>query len=196
MKNIFLSMVMVALATGPVLSQVTTPQTSSPSQATAISRGNWMVGAGLGSSNYNFESENFNLTLTPKAAYFVSDNIAVGAGITLGLDAYDGGSTFEYGVAPLIRYYFPEGATPTSRWFAEGNVGIAGSHMKDSDDDEPVSLLLGISGGYTHFITPSVALEATLGYNYTKADINQGAGISGLGLGFGFQIYLPGRRSR
>lgn len=176
--------------------QVTTPQTSSPSQETAIREGNWIIGGRLGSTSYNFDSENFNLTVEPQAAYFISDNVAVGAGVTLGLDAYDGGTAFNYGVAPLIRYYFPEGATPTSRWFGEGRVGIAGSHIKDSDDDEPVSLLIGISGGYSHFITPSVALEATLGYTYSKADVNAGAGISGLGLGFGFQIYLPGRRNR
>lgn len=196
MKRLFLSLAFVAAGVVAASAQVTTPQTSSPSQETAIREGNWIIGANLGSTNYNFDSENFNLTLNPSAAYFISDNVAVGAGVTLGLDAYDGGTTFNYGVAPLIRYYFPEGATPTSRWFGEGRVGIAGSHMEDSDDDEPVSLLIGVAGGYTHFITPSVALEATLGYTYTKADINAGAGISGLGLGLGFQIYLPGKRNR
>lgn len=196
MKNLLLLPALLWLLTLSVSAQVTTPQTSSASQESAIRAGNWMIGAGLGSTNYNFDSETFNLSINPKAAYFISDNVAVGAGVTLGLTAYDGGTNFNYGVAPLIRYYFPEGATPTSRWFAEGNVGIAGSHIKDSDEDEPVSLLIGISGGYTHFVTRSVAIEATLGYTYTKADINAGAGVSGLGLGLGFQIYLPGRRSR
>ncbi|RXF69303.1 hypothetical protein [Arcticibacter tournemirensis] len=196
MKRLLLLFTLHVIGAFTVAAQVTTPQTSSPSQETAISEGNWMIGAGLGSTNYNFSSETFNLNIFPKAAYFISDNVAVGAGVTLGLTSYDGGTNFLYGVAPLIRYYFPQGATATSRWFAEGNVGVSGNHVKDSSADQPVSLLLGVSAGYTHFITPSVALEATLGYNYTKADIEQGAGISGLGLGFGFQIYLPGKTIR
>ncbi|PRY54663.1 hypothetical protein B0I27_102433 [Arcticibacter pallidicorallinus] len=192
MKILFLS-ITLALVTSLATAQITAPQTSSASQEAAISQGNWMIGAGLGSTNYNFDTETFNIQVSPRAAYFISDNVAVGAQVKLGLTAYDGGSTFEYGVAPLIRYYFPEGATPTSRWFAEGTVGIGGSHMKDSNADEPVSLLVGISGGYAHFVSRTVALEAALGYTYNKSDVGADSGMSGLGLTLGFNIYLPGQ---
>ena len=176
--------------------QVSAPQTSSASQETAVREGNWIIGGTLGSTNFNFDTETFDLRLEPNAAYFISDNVAVGALVGFGLTAYDGGHVINYRVAPMIRYYFPEGATPTSRWFAEGTAGVGGSHMKDSDEDEPVNLVLGISGGYTHFVTSSVALEAKLGYTYSKADINSSAGWSGIGLGLGFQIYLPSRGNR
>ncbi|MGV3706198.1 MAG: hypothetical protein ACO1NU_12550 [Arcticibacter sp.] len=192
MKNVFLSFAF-ALVAGFASAQVTTPQTSSASQEAAISEGNWMIGAGIGSTNYNFDTETFNISLEPRAAYFITDNVAVGAQVKLGLTAYDGGSVFEYGVAPLIRYYFPEGATPTSRWFAEGTVGVGGSHIKDNDNDEPVSLLIGISGGYSHFVSRTVALEAALGYTYNKSDVGAGSGMSGLALTLGFNIYLPGQ---
>ena len=67
----------------------------------------------------------------------------------------------------------------------------------NDEGDKPVSLLLGASGGYAHFVTRTVALEGLLSYNFTKADISgSGGGISGLGLGLGFQIYLPGRANR
>ena len=195
MKHLFLSCALSLLGYA-ASAQITTPQTSSPSQATALQAGNWMIGAGLGSTNYNFDTETFNISVSPKAAYFISDNIAVGAQVNLGLSAYDGGSSFQYGVAPLARYYFPEGATPTSRWFAEGIVGIGGSHVKDNDNDEPVSLLLGISGGYSHFVSRTVALEAALGYTYNKSDVGADTGTSGLGLTLGFNIYLPGQANR
>jgi hypothetical protein len=175
--------------------QVTTPQTSSPSQEAAISRGNWLVGGTIGSTNFNFETETFNINVQPKAGVFISDNAAIGAMINLGLDAYDGGTSFQYGVAPFVRYYFPEGATPTNRWFGEATAGFAGSHREDSDDDNPVSLALGLAAGYTHFVSRTVALEAILGYTYNEADISTSTSSSwsGLGLGLGFQIYLPGR---
>ena len=192
MKKLILSIACMFGATF-AMAQITTPQTSSASQEAAISQGNWMIGAGLGSTNYNFDTETFNIQVNPRAAYFISDNIAVGAQVELGLTAYDGGTNFSYGVAPLVRYYFPEGATPTSRWFAEGTVGIGGSHRKNNDADEPVSLLLGISGGYSHFVSRTVALEASLGYTYNKSDVGEDTGMSGLGLNLGFNIYLPGQ---
>lgn len=192
MKTLILSIACMFGAT-VTMAQITTPQTSSASQEAAISQGNWMIGAGLGSTNYNFDTERFNIQVNPRAAYFITDNVAVGAQIELGLTAMDGGTNFSYGVAPLIRYYFPEGATPTSRWFAEGTVGIGGSHEKGNKGDEPVSLLLGISGGYSHFVSRTVALEAALGYTYNKSDVGADTGMSGLGLTLGFNIYLPGQ---
>jgi hypothetical protein len=175
----------------------TTPQTSSPSAGTAIRTGNWLVGGSVGSTNFNFETETFNISLNPRAGYFISDRLAIGALVTLGLDAYNGGTNFQYGIGPFARYYFPEGGSPTNRWFGEANVGIAGSHREDSDEDNPVSLQLGVAAGYAHFITPSVALEGMLGYTYSEADINSDTGgSSGIGLTLGFQVYLPGRRNR
>lgn len=51
-------------------------------------------------------------------------------------------------------------------------------------------MALGANLGYAHFITRTVALEATVGYNYTKSNVNLGEKASGLGVGLGFQIYL------
>ncbi|HLS97036.1 MAG TPA: hypothetical protein VK017_15915 [Sphingobacterium sp.] len=168
----------------------TVPQTSADVGLTPIKQGNWMVGGSLGNLGYSFEGEAFNIQLQPRAGYFVSDGIAVGAQATLGFTAVnDRDNEWNYGIAPFVRYYFPGGATASSRFFAQGDIGIAGS-SKGND----VSLALGANVGYAHFITQSVALEAILGYNYTKANVNLGDKATGLGVGLGFQIYLPGRR--
>lgn len=177
-----------------VLAQETVPPTSASVAGEAIKAGNWIVGGSLGSTGFNFSTETYQLTLEPKAGYFLSDRVAIGAQVIMGLNAYDGATNFNYGLAPFVRYYFPEGASATGRWFGEGRIGFAGSSYEGNIEDEPVSVLLGIRGGYAHFIAKNVAFEASLGYTYTKADIDASSSTSGLGLTLGFQIYLEGRR--
>ena len=171
-------------------SQVNTvPQSSAEVGMTPIKTGNWMVGGSIGNIGYSFEGEAFNIQLNPRAGYFVSDGIAVGAQASIGLTAVkDFDNEWRYGIAPFVRYYFPEGASSTGRFFAQGDVGVSGSSAGGG-----ASLALGANLGYAHFITNTVALEAILGYNYSKANVNLGDKATGLGIGLGFQIYLPGR---
>ncbi|QCR24920.1 outer membrane beta-barrel protein [Pontibacter sp. SGAir0037] len=172
------------------------PQTTAPVAGDAVQQGNWMVGGQVGDIGFNFKSDNFRINIQPRAGYFISDNAAIGTEAQLGLQIYDGGEIFSYGLTPFVRYYFPEGAAPTHRWFGEALVGFAGSSLKDSEDDAIFSSVLGIRAGYAHFVADNVALEATLGYSRTNADISVGNSVSGLAVGLGFQIYLPGRNNQ
>lgn len=195
MKKLILTICLAAATIWQTNAQVitTTPQTSANVGDAPIRAGNWMAGGSIGTTGFNFSTETFQLRVDPKLGYFIRDNIAIGGQGTIDLSFYKGGSTIGYGIAPFIRYYFPETATRTGRWFGEGSVGINGSHKKDSEEDLPMSLKLGIRGGYSHFVARNVAIEGTLGYEFTRADISSASGSSGLGLAFGFQIYLPGR---
>lgn len=191
MKKVLLSLFAFGIAVSS-FAQVnpTTPQHSANVGLAPIRQGNWMVGGELAGLGYSFEANSFNIGLRPRAGYFVSDGIAIGAQAALGFQNVDGGSNvWNYGIAPFVRYYFPEGASSTGRFFGHGNVGIGGSNAGDN-----VSLELGLAAGYAHFITQTVALETTVGYNYNKANINSGGGQNGLGVSLGFQIYLPGNR--
>lgn len=168
------------------------PQASERVGAVPIQAGNWIVGGSLGSLGYNFSSESFNVNLNPRAGFFVVDNIAVGVGAVLGLTTLQhSDNIWSYGVAPFARYYFPEGASVTGRFFGEVEAGISGS-TGASD----ASFLGGVRAGYAHFVTNSVAVEGTLGYTYSQANISSGSAVTGLGIGLGFQIYLPGARNR
>ncbi|MCY4779962.1 hypothetical protein ORI89_09895 [Sphingobacterium sp. UT-1RO-CII-1] len=168
----------------------TRPQTSENVGMEPIKTGNWMVGGALGNIGYSFEGKSFGIALQPKAGYFVSDGIALGLQTNLGFQSVkDGDDIWNYGISPFVRYYFPEGASSTGRFFSQGDIGIAGANA-GSD----VSFAFGINLGYAHFVTRSVALETTFGYNYSKANINAGDKSTGLGIGLGFQIYLPGKR--
>ena len=207
MKRLLLSSLILGLAVFTASAQPTTkPQTSAAVYDTPLQAGNWLVGAGVGSTGYNFSTKTYTLNIQPRAGYFVRDNVAIGARVNLGIEsspsvnqgteAAQGGTRFNYGITPFARYYFNQASTSTGRFFGEGEFGIGGSSKKNSQKEEPITLILGVSAGYAHFITRTVALEGTLGYTYSKANISSGAtgsGSSGLNVGFGFQIYLPGR---
>lgn len=168
----------------------TVPQTSASVGLEPIKQGNWMLGGSIGNIGYSFEGDQFRINLNPRAGYFITDGLAIGAQANLGLATFKGeDNVYNYGISPFVRYYFPRGASSTGRFFGQGDIGIAGS-SPGSD----VSLALGANVGYAHFITQTVALEVMGGYNYSKANLNSGNGQSGLGISLGFQIYLPGQR--
>jgi hypothetical protein len=178
---------------------ITPPQSTAPVAATAVRQGNWLIGAGIGDIGHNFKSETFTLNIEPRAGYFISDNAAIGAQVQLGAEFYDGGEFFSYGLTPFIRYYFPEGAAPTHRWFGEALVGIGGSNQEDAEGDRLLSTVYGVRAGYAHFVATNVSLEGTLNLVRSHANIDVGSGTSGntgLSLGLGFQIYLPSRGNR
>lgn len=167
----------------------TTPQSSSAVGTAPIQKGNWMVGGGIGSLGYDFDAEKFNIALEPGAGYFVNDGIAIGLKVIADFATIkDADNTFNYGLLPFARYYFPEGASSTGRFFAEAKAGIAGSKGGDN-----VNFGFGAGLGYAHFITQTVALEALAGYNDLSGASSVGT-QGGLGLTLGFQIYLPGKR--
>ncbi|RNI22011.1 hypothetical protein [Rufibacter latericius] len=197
MKKPLLSFLGVLATVFSAMAQtITPPQSTAPVASTAVRDGNWMIGAGIGSIGHNFKSETFTLEIEPRAGYFISDNAAIGAQVQLGLEAYDGGELFNYGITPFVRYYFPEGAAPTHRWFGEALVGFAGSNQEDSEGDRFFSTVYGVRAGYAHFVATNVSLEGTLNLVRSHANIDVGSGTSGstgLSLGLAFQIYLPSR---
>lgn len=193
MKRLFLFSVFIICGVLGVKAQdvnVTRPQISENVGLAPIRQGNWIVGGSLGSLGYSFEGESFNINLNPRAGYFISDGIVIGLSLQGGLSTYPNDENdWTYGVAPFVRYYFPEGASSTGRFFGQGEVGIAGAR-----GGSDVDFAAGLGLGYAHFITSSVALEGVVGYNYTKAGTANATAQNGLGFSLGFQIYLPGQR--
>lgn len=184
-------------ANAQTLENVQRPQTTAPVSSEAVQQGNWLVGADIGNIGFNFKSETFTFDVSPRAGYFISDNAALGASAQLGLSVYDGGESFRYGLTPFIRYYFPEGAAPTHRWFGEAVIGLAGSSEEDSEGDAVLSRVYGLRAGYAHFVASNVALEGTLNLIRSNAnvDIDDNA-QTGLSVALGLQIYIPGRNNR
>ncbi|SIQ96179.1 MULTISPECIES: hypothetical protein [Pontibacter] len=195
MKRIYLLSALIIFLSTNVFAQdvedLPRPQTSAPVASDAIQQGNWIVGASIANVGHNFKSKTFSLDLTPRAGYFISDNAVIGAQAQLGLSIYSGGESFRYGVTPFVRYYFPEGASPTGRFFGEAIVGIAGSSEEDSDGDSVFSRVYGVSGGYAYFVARNVALEGMLNLVRSNANVDFGGSATGLSISLGLQIYLP-----
>jgi len=163
-----------------------------------IQRGNLLVGGDI--ANFNFDLGRggaFQATVDPKVAFFLKDNVALGAYIDFGLSTAKGaGTTTNYGVGALGRYYVNDSTTNIlkhGRLFFEGNVGLEGISV--SSGANTTGLGIGIGPGYAYFITPNIGLETLLKYNGIVGFGSQ-AYTSSLNLGVGFQIYLSNRKAQ
>ena len=164
-----------------------------------LQKGNVLVGGDLANFSVGLKKGSItNLNLTPKAAWFVSNNFALGAYVNFGLQtAKNSGTTIAYGVGPLARYYLNDpkvNILKHGRFFGEANVGIGGQNASGGGGSTN-GLDLGVGPGYAYFITQNVSLETLLKLN-GNVGFGNATTTSRLALNVGFQIYLPGRATR
>jgi hypothetical protein len=173
-----------------------------------VRKGDKLVGVGFGSISYtNSESKttysntptvyksdgnSFSISVNPNVAWFVSDGLAVGGGVSVSMynsksTSSNTGSTTttesKYSqpsvyIGPMARYYF--GGSPKGMPFAQVNLqyGINGgkSESKTSTGSSSETTTkpkgdwnAGLAVGYEHFITPSVGIYGSFGFNYGKS---------------------------
>jgi outer membrane protein len=169
-----------------------------------IGQGTIMIGGSFGA---NFQTEKYKLsgntqtvgktteiTLTPQVGYFVIDNLAVGAGISLASYSFkpDGGgdksTSTAFAFQPFGRYYF-------NNIFGELALGIgAGNSKTGGDIDSKFGLFTwSLGAGYAAFLNDHVAIEPKLGYmSVTQKDKDSDVKDinSGLFISVGIQVYL------
>lgn len=162
-------------------------------------QGNMMFGSQLANIEGTFQnkSNDFSMEISPAVAYFVRNNLAVGAMLNLGMDVLkDAPTTFTYGVGPWARYYFH---TPSDMkfskhvaYFIDGFVGIQGvAHNKGGGNTNGLGIKAG--PGISYFITPNVSLDGSLNYNLVLG-FGNATTANKLGLNLGFQIFLPSKK--
>lgn len=162
-----------------------------------LEKGNVLVGADLAGFEFDLgKSSGFNISLSPKAAWFIKDNVAIGAYALLGFTKSGEGAptTTTYGVGPLARYYVNKpdmNLLKHGRWFAEVNAGITGVNVSDGGGSTN-GLGFGFGPGYAYFITPNIGFETLLKYNGVLG-FGDETYQSRIALNLGFQIYLPGK---
>lgn len=163
-----------------------------------IQQGNVMVGADVADFSLGLnEGGLFSFELSPKAAFFVRRGLALGAYLNFGLvTAKDAGTSIDYGIGGLARYYINDPQTElirNSMFFLEGTAGIEGTNPASGENTNGLGLSIG--PGWTYFVTPNVGLEALFKY---RGIIGFGsrATSSNLNLSVGFQIYLSKERAR
>ena len=163
------------------------------SSTAQIQQGNVMVGGDLANLRFGLDdSKVVDVELSPKAAWFVRNNLALGAYLNMGIRSSKGFPTaVDYGVGGLGRYYGGADVEVLrhGRIFSELTLGIGGLNV---DKNNTNGLEFGVGPGFAYFITPNIGLETLLKYNKV-AGFGSAKSQSNINLGFGFQIYLPGR---
>ena len=160
-----------------------------------IQTGNVMVGGNFANINIGLnDPQIFSLAITPKAAWFIQNNVALGGYVNFGVETAKGSSTTtSYGVGGLGRYYTGADVAVINhgRFFAEATVGIGGVNVSNNGGNTN-GLNLSIGPGFAYFVTPTIGLETLLKYN-GLAGFGSQSYQSNINLSFGFQIYLPGK---
>lgn len=162
-----------------------------------LQRGNVLVGGDITNLHFTLNSsKSFAITIDPKAAWFIRDNVALGAYFNFDLaTAKDQGTSTGYGIGALGRYYFSSKQVDilkSTHFFVEANAGIQGANAAHGGGSTN-GLGFGIGPGLAYFVLPSVSLEALLKF---QSIVGFGSNVStnDIALGIGFQIYLPNKK--
>jgi hypothetical protein len=160
-----------------------------------IQKGNVLVGGNFANLNLGLDDAKVvSFNITPKAAWFIQDNVALGGYIDFGLQtAHNSATVVDYGFGGLGRYYAGSDVEILrhGRFFGEANLGIGGRNTSRGGGHTN-GLGYGFGPGFAYFVTPNIGLETLLKYNGVAGFGNAGS-QSALALNFGLQIYLPGR---
>ncbi|SEW55747.1 hypothetical protein [Chitinophaga arvensicola] len=166
-----------------------------------IQKGNIMVGGTLANLGLNFQKEStqFSMDLTPKAAWFIKDGLALGGYVNFGLSTDNPGTNTNYGVGALARYFVEDKNvrklefSKRTRFFLEATAGFAGRNVANGASTN--GLDIGVGPGISYFITPNIGLEGLLKYDLTVG-FGSSTTSNRLNLGVGFQIYLPSAKAK
>lgn len=190
-----------------------------PAQA-QTERGAKLLGVSVGDlryASYQYNGRrNLSAGVYPSVGWFVADRLAVGTGVVA---LYDRGrsvrpgpdfpveyisSTFSFGAAPFVRYYLLNGSSHKLFGQAGGEAiayfdrtkRIEGTR-KTIDHYNGKSFGYHVDLGYNYFITPNVALEATVVYRrssyveFLPDRYDADPGDNTLDVRLGFSVFLP-----
>ena len=130
-------------------------------------KGHWLVGSELASADASFYTgnnellDNIGISLHPRAGYFVRDNFAIGARLTLAASFGSGSASYSLGVQPFARKYFGKKQVKILGEAGAGYVHhISTGSSNGTQHYKYVTAHLG--PGLAYFITPNIALESSL----------------------------------
>lgn len=160
-----------------------------------IQKGSVMVGSNFSDISLGLDnSKVFSLDISPKAAWFIRDNTALGGYVNFGVQsAHNSSTTLTYGIGALGRHYTGADMAVLNhgRFFGEATLGFGGVNVSNNGDHTN-GIEFGVGPGFAYFVTPNVGLETLLKYNGVGGFGNAGY-QSALTLSFGLQVYLPGK---
>lgn len=160
-----------------------------------VNQGNVMIGGTLANFSADFDHST-SLSLTPKAAWFIRDGLALGGYVNFGFTHINGGATtYNYGFGPIARYYLntdKEVKVKNVKFFLEANAGFDGASTTKGGGSTN-GLGFGVGPGVAYFLSPNIGLEALVKYD-AIAGFGSNTFTDKLNLGIGFQIYFSGSK--
>jgi hypothetical protein len=163
-----------------------------------LKKGDVIIGADIANFKVGLnKGSGYDIKLSPFAAKFISDNLAVGAKLDFSVSGSKGASTYtSYGVTAMGRYYISDpklSVLKHARFFAEATAGIQGDNISEGNSTNGFGFSFG--PGVTYFITPNIGLEGLLKYNGLVGGGSQ-TYKSNLNLNIGFSIFLPSSKAK
>ena len=152
-----------------------------------FAKGDVFISGSVGiSSSKTGDSKENNLSFSPRAAYFVDDNIALGLAIgyeTQKIDAGASATNTQTSFGAFGRYY----VTPSSKFslFAQLGVDITSNNSEfevefdgtvNAVDTESKGFNIGFAPGFHYFVSDKFALETSIGVLGYSSDDNGGNG--------------------
>ncbi len=159
-----------------------------------LEKGSTIIGADIANFKIGLDKGSAsNVNINPYAAWFIKNNIALGAKINYGIQAQKGiEPTTDWGVQALGRYYVNDASINVlkhTRFFLEGTAGLAGKINAETNTSTN-GFQFGVGPGMTYFVTPNIGLEGLLKYN-GLVGFGSKAYTSDLTINVGFTIFLP-----
>lgn len=137
--------------------------------------GSMMIGGGFEITSVKPEAgtASTSISVNPSLAYFMSDGLAIGVGLSLGKTE----TSSDFGIGPFARYYKFVGDDKKFAFFGQGSVTLG--FGKDEIGAPPVevkssSFTLAISPGFAYFFTEKWVLDFQLsGIRFRTGDPNK-----------------------
>lgn len=138
-----------------------------------------------GSVGYNTVDDADVYTFSPSVGYFVSDNIALELGLTIGGSEIGTTETNAFGVNIGANYFF----TPENDFSFVVGAGLSyvstGSEIAGVEQADVNAFGIAIAPGINYFVSESIALRASVGalsYATSKVDVDGAESVNSFGL--------------
>jgi len=216
MKKTVLLLGAIALLSSPAFSQ----RDTSIGLRLPTQKGSWMLGSNLvvgelafGSISSDYEMEGvYNVSLDPRAGYFVKDNLMVGGMLNVNFNGNSFGAkdyfnrhhTQSIGLGVFARKYFgkaaeKDGSMRRTRFFVEAGAGYNkgwASYYIDANTKEHATFSTGsfhLMPGVNYFFNKNIALEGGIHMSHTGGSSNVIGNANRVGINLGLQIFMGKR---
>jgi hypothetical protein len=140
-----------------------------------ITRGNTLIQGGgtiqyqkdrFANNNTTTKTALYFISITPGAAYFVIDKLAIGLNTSFFYNGTANNKYYSFGIGPMVRYYFYNGIFLK----ADADYSVLDYTSSSASTEKYLSLVPGL--GYALFLNSKVSLEPTVCYEFDNINLN------------------------